>query len=132
MTTELTALAWTLVLAVVQLMLPAGFRTRETGMNFNAGPRDDAGPPVGKVTARLQRAQANLYETLPLFAAAVLIAHVAGREGAVTAGSAWTYLAARVVYVPLYGYGVPKVRSVVWGVSLLAVMVLIAVVLLPR
>ena len=132
MTTELTALAWTLVLAVVQLMLPAGFRTRETGIDYNAGPRDGPGPPVGVVTARLQRAQANLYETLPLFAAAVLIAHVAGREGVVTAWAAWIYLAARVVYLPLYGYGVPKVRSVAWGVSLVAVLALIAVVLLPR
>lgn len=132
MTTELTALAWTLVLAVVQLFLPAGFRTQETGIDYNAGPRDEPGPPVGKVTARLQRAQSNLYETLPLFAAAVLIAHVTGREGAVTACAAWIYLAARVVYVPLYGFGVPKVRSIMWGVSLLAVLVLIAVVLLPR
>lgn len=132
MTPELTALAWTLVLAVVQLMLPAGFRTRETGLDYNAGPRDEAGPPVGKVTARLQRAQTNLYETLPLFAAAVLIAHVAGREGSVTAWAAWIYLAARVIYVPLYGYGVPKVRSLAWGVSLLAVVVLIATVLLPH
>ena len=132
MTTELTALAWTLVLAIVQLFLPAGFRTREAGFDYNAGPRDGAGPPVGKVTARLQRAQTNLYETLPLFAAAVLIAHVAGREGAVTAWAAWIYLAARVVYLPTYGFGVPKVRSLVWGVSLAAVLVLIAVVLLPR
>lgn len=132
MTPALTALAWTLVLAVVQLMLPAGFRTRETGLDYNAGPRDEAGPPVGKVTARLQRAQTNLYESLPLFAAAVLIAHVAGREGSVTAWAAWIYLAARVIYVPLYGYGVPKVRSLAWGVSLLAVVVLIATVLLPH
>ena len=118
MTTELTILAWTLVLAIVQVFLPAGFRNRETGVAFNAGPRDEPGPPVGKVTGRLRRAQTNLYESLPLFAAAVLIAHVAHREGALTLAGAWTYLIARIVYVPLYGFGVPKVRSVVWGVSL--------------
>ena len=128
MTTELTLLGWTLVLAVVQIFLPAGFRNRETGIAFNAGPRDEPGPPVGKVTGRLQRAQKNLYESLPLFAAAVLVAHVAGREGALTLWGAWLYLIARIVYVPLYGFGVPMVRSIVWGVSLLGLaLVLIAI-----
>ena len=128
MTTELTILGWTLVLAIVQIFLPAGFRNRETGIAFNAGPRDEPGPPVGKVTGRLQRAQKNLYESLPLFAAAVLIAHVAHRDGALTLWGAWLYLIARIVYVPLYGFGVPMVRSIVWGVSLLGLaLVLIAI-----
>lgn len=131
MSTELTALGWTLVLAVVQILLPAGLRTRETGVEYNAGPRDDGGPPVGVVTGRLQRAQKNLFETLPLFAAAVLIAHAAGREGTVTAWAAWTYLAARVVYVPLYGLGVPKVRSLAWTIALAAVATYLFVILKP-
>ena len=131
MTPELTLLGWTLVLAVVQFMLAAGFRNRETGIDYNAGPRDDPAPPVGKVTARLQRAQKNLYETLPLFAAAILIAHVAGREGALTLWGGWLYLVARIVYVPLYGFGVPKVRSLVWGVSLLGLALVLIAILRP-
>ena len=129
MNIELTILSWTLVLAVVQFMLPAVFRSREAGIAFNAGPRDEPGPPVGKVTGRLQRAQKNLYETLPLFAAAILIAHVAGREGALTLWGAWLYLIARVVYVPVYGFGVPMVRSIVWGVSLLGLALVLVSIL---
>lgn len=131
MTTELTALGWTLVLAVVQILLHAGARNRETGTQFNMGPRDGGGPPEGAVTGRLRRAKENLYESLPLFAAAVLVAHAAGREGATTAAAAWTYLVARIVYVPLYAFGVPVVRSVVWGLSLAAVAVYIGVILHP-
>ena len=131
MTTELTALGWTLVLAVVQLFLHAGARNRETGIEYNAGPRDGGAPPEGVVTGRLHRARDNLYESLPLFAAAVLIAHVAGREGTATAYAAWTYLVARIVYVPLYAFGVPKVRSIVWGVGLLALAVYLWVTLRP-
>ncbi len=128
MTTELTILGWTLVLAIVQIFLPAGFRNRETGIAFNAGPRDEQGPPVGKVTGRLQRAEKNLFESLPLFAAALLIAHVAHRDGALTLWGAWTYLIMRIVYVPLYAFGVPMVRSVAWMLSLLGLaMVLIAI-----
>jgi uncharacterized MAPEG superfamily protein len=118
MTTELILLGWTLVLALVQIMLTAAFRTQETGLSYNMGPRDAAAPPMRPVTARLQRAQANLFETLPLFAAAVLIAHAAGREGGLTLLGCQLYLAARVVYLPLYAAGVPLVRSLVWGVSL--------------
>ena len=128
MTIEMTLLAWSLVLALVQVLLPAQLRTLETGTSYNAGPRDEPGPPVGRITGRLQRAQKNLFETLPLFGIAVLLAHVAGREGALTYWGAWLYLLGRVVYVPLYAAGVPYVRSAVWTVSTVGlILVLIAV-----
>jgi uncharacterized MAPEG superfamily protein len=118
MTIELTILAWTLVLALIQVLLPALVRNRETGIKYNAGPRDEPGAAVGLITGRLMRAQRNLFETLPIFAAAVLIAHAAGREDTLTHWGAWLYLIARVIYVPLYALGVPYIRSLVWAVSL--------------
>ncbi len=128
MTTELMILGWTVVLALVQIMLVASMRTQETGLAYNMGPRDDKAPPMRPVTARLQRAQANLFETLPLFAAAVLIAHAGGREGALTLCGSYAYLAARVLYVPLYAAGIPVARSLAWGVSLAGlVMILLAI-----
>ncbi len=131
MTTELTLLGWTLVLALVQIMLPAMLRNGETGIAYNASARDESGPPVGVVTGRLRRAQANLFETLPVFAAAVLIAHLGDREGALTLWGAWLYLAARVVYVPLYALGVPYLRSLVWGASMLGLLMILAAILNP-
>lgn len=128
MTTELTLLAWTLVLALVQILLASTLRTQETGPEYNMSAGDGAAPPPRPVTARLQRAQANLFETLPLFAAAVLIAHVSGSEGTLTLWGCWLYLLARVVYVPLYAVGIPVLRTLVWLVSLVGlVMVLVAV-----
>jgi uncharacterized MAPEG superfamily protein len=129
MTTELTILAWTLVLALVQIMLPGMLRTKETGTEYNVGPRDEPGPPKRHITGRMQRAPANLYETLPLFIAAVLIAHVAGREGALTLWGCWLFLIGRIVYVPLYALGIPVVRTLVWMVAT-AGLVLILVALL--
>ena len=107
MTTELTTLAWTLVLALIYIGLPSQLRTIETGTAYNASARDDEGPPVGVITGRLQRAQKNLFETLPLFIGAVLIAHVGGRNGALTGWGVSLYFWARVVYLPLYAFGVP-------------------------
>lgn len=132
MTTELTLLGWTLVVALVQILLAASARTRETGLAYNAGARDRPGPPVGTLTARLQRAQANLFETLPLFAAAVLMAHVAGRAGTLTLAGAWLYLVARIVYVPLYAVGIPMLRSIVWLAGLVGVVLELIAILGPK
>jgi len=122
-------LAWTLVLALVQIMLTANLRTAETGIQYNASARDGEAPPPRPVTARLQRAQANLFETLPLFIGAVLIAHVSGSEGDLTLWGCWMYLVARIVYIPLYAAGIPYVRSLVWLVSLAGLIMVLAAVL---
>ncbi len=131
MTIELKLLAWTLVLALVQIMLPSHLRNRETGVAYNAGPRDEPGPPIGVMTGRLQRARANLYETLPLFGLAILIAHVAGREGGLTLWGAWIYLVGRIAYVPLYAFGIPYVRSLVWVISFAGFLMVLVAVLRP-
>lgn len=125
MTMELYLLGWTLVLAIVQILLPAMYRNRETGLDYNAGPRDKEGPPMGVVTGRLFRAQKNLFETLPLFIGAILIAHVGHQEGAMTAWGAWLYFLARIAYVPLYAMGIPYIRSMVWGISMLGLVLVI-------
>lgn len=130
MTTELTLLAWTLVLAFVQIMLPAAIRNREAGLDYHMGARDTPAAPPGKYAARLQRAQANLFETLPIFIGAVLLAHAAGRESALTLWGSWLYFGARVLYVPLYGFGVPMLRSLVWGVATAGMLMVLAATLL--
>ncbi|MEG0884621.1 MAG: MAPEG family protein, partial [Janthinobacterium sp.] len=59
-----------------------------------------------------------------LFAAAVLIAHVTAQESALTLYGAALYLAARVLYLPLYAFGVPVVRTLVWCVSIAGLLML--------
>lgn len=115
-TPELTMLAATLVLAVVHIFLPAAGRVARNGFRWTAGPRDTA-PEKGVVTQRLERAQANLWETLPIFIGAVLIAHVSGQEGLLTFWGTQAYFWARLVYIPLYAFGSP-LRPLAWFVSL--------------
>ena len=78
---DLLLLACALILALIQIGLAGMARTAELGAKWNAGPRDGETPPPGKMAGRLMRAQANLFETLPLFIGAVLIAHVTGKAG---------------------------------------------------
>lgn len=117
MTPEFILLAGALVLALVQIMAAGAARTAELGAKWNAGPRDGDTPLPGKLAGRLMRAQANLFETLPLFAAAVIMAHVAGKDGLVTAVGAHVYVLGRVVYLGLYALGIPYLRSLVWLAS---------------
>ncbi|KAK0331811.1 Secreted beta-glucosidase sun1, partial [Friedmanniomyces endolithicus] len=118
MTAELFYLALTLVLALVQIFLPAGARVAEFGLKWNAGARDQTMASQRPLTGRLERAQANLFETLPLFIGAVLIAHVIGASSALSLWGTALYFWARLIYVPLYAAGVAYVRSLAWLVSL--------------
>ena len=131
MTIGLMMAAWTLVLALAQILLFAFARTVQYGMEWNAGPRDREMPPLSLRAQRLKRAQDNLFETLPLFLGAVLIAHVAGREDGVTALGAQLYFWGRVAYVPLYAWGVPFVRSLAWAVSIVGLGKIGQAILLP-
>jgi uncharacterized MAPEG superfamily protein len=131
MTTELTILAWTLVLAFVQILLFDVARTRQYGLDWNTGPRDETMPPLSPVAERLRRAQDNLFETLPLFIGAILIAHVAGREGRWTTIGAHVYFWGRVAYVPLYAFGVKQIRSLVWLVSTAGLVLIVIRLLTP-
>jgi uncharacterized MAPEG superfamily protein len=131
MTTELTMLGWTLVLAFVQILLFDVARTSQYGAKWNMGARDGTMPPLSAVAERLKRAQDNLFETLPLFIAAVLIAHVADRNSALTALGAQIYLICRVVYVPLYAFGVPVLRSLVWIGSAVGLGMIVWAILAP-
>ncbi len=121
MTPDLQVLAWTLLLAFVQIMLPAGARTLQYGLPWNAGPRDEAVPPPNKLAGRLDRAEKNLFETLPLFIGAVLLAHLSNADAASITLGAWIYFWARVAYVPIYALGIPYVRTLIWLVSIVGI-----------
>ena len=127
MTPEFIVLAFVLILAIVHIGAAAGARTAEVGLKWNAGARDGDTPPPGKLAGRLLRAQANLFETLPIFAIAVIMAHVAGKDGGpLTLWGTHLYLFGRVIYLPLYALGVAYLRTLVWGVSFAGLVMVIA------
>ena len=130
MTPEFILLALTLILALVQIGAAGMARTAELGGKWNAGPRDGETPPPGRLAGRLMRAQANLFETLPLFAAAVIMAHIAGKDGTLTALGAHLYFFGRLVYLPLYAFGVPYIRSLVWLIAAGGLLLVIAALFL--
>jgi uncharacterized MAPEG superfamily protein len=113
---ELQMLAAAVVLGLVHLFWAAAAAQPQRGLKWNVGPRDTPVELTG-MAGRLGRAFANFRETFPFFAAAVLVAYLGGRLGTLTTCGAALYVGARAVYVLLYAFGVPVVRSLVWLAS---------------
>ena len=126
---ELVVFALSVLLVFVQIGLQGFFATRELGHDWNAGPRDENRRPQGALAGRAERALKNLLETYPVFVGLALALAMTGEGGGLGAFGAWTWLLARIVYVPLYLGGVPYIRSLAWLVSVAGIfMMLIALV----
>ena len=126
METELQMLAWAIVLGLGHLMLDAGMKTSERGLAWNASARDGEAKPLGPVAGRVNRSWSNFLETFPMFAAAVLAVVLAERTGDRTVLGAQLYFWARLAYIPAYAAGIPYVRSLIWGVSLLGIVLVLS------
>ncbi len=131
MTAELTALALAGLLQVVQFMLFAVPANIELGTGYTSSARDK--PPsraLSLVTARLQRAMNNHFEGLILFTLAVVVVTLGNQSSGLTVACGWTYLAARVLYIPAYAYGLRPWRSAVWSIGFFATVIMIVAALI--
>lgn len=131
MTPELTALALSGLVQAVLFVLFAAPANMELGTRYTASPRDIPPPrPMSQRTARMQRALNNTFEALILFTLAVVVVTLGGQSSPVTVACAWTFVAARVLYVPAYWFGWVPWRSVIWGAGYLACMIMIVAALI--
>ena len=69
--------------------------------------------------ARANAAQANTFEALPFFMAAVVIAHQLQAGQGLLGLLAVAFIALRLLYIALYVADLATLRSVVWGLALL-------------
>ena len=121
MSTELSVLAWGCILAILHIFIAVRFKTRQYGSKWNMGARDEELPPPQPIVGRLARAQANFFETFPIAAAAILIVTFASLNDRWTAIGAMLWLGARILYLPLYAFGVPVLRTIVFLVSIIGI-----------
>lgn len=119
LTPELTMLALSMILGLAQLLLAARANNGQRGLRWNLGPRDGEPPPVNNIAARLERARRNFMETFPFFLGAVMLSHVTGRHGWPTVLGADAYFWGRLLYLPLYAFGVPALRTLAWLIATL-------------
>lgn len=120
MTTDLTMLVWTVVLAIgLPFVYLVGRLQTPGGLAWGLGNRDQPSPAVPAWAERAERAHRNLTENLAPFAALVLVAQVTGRADATTALGATLFFWARVGHAAVYAAGLVGVRTLVFSVGTL-------------
>lgn len=116
-------------LFIVMIVVQALFGLGEHSLKDLAGPRDGLSHKTTKLQ-RATRANANMLEAMIMFVPLALIAiHTQAIGANVTLGAA-LFFWGRVVYAPLYWFGVPWLRTLAWAVSLAGIL-LILLNLLP-
>jgi uncharacterized MAPEG superfamily protein len=124
MSPDLTYLVWATALTMVQLLVVIIGASFTIPLPVLAGNRET--PVEGKGwLGRAQRAHRNILESLALFAILVLVAHVSGKANAATATGAAIYFWARVAYAAIYMAGVTWVRSLVFAISMVGLVVIL-------
>jgi uncharacterized MAPEG superfamily protein len=115
---ELKYLLMSVVLTFVQVLIAAAASNQVVGLTTLAGNRDDV-PTLTGFAGRAKRAHLNMIENMVLFSTLVLIAVVAQKTNATTAMGAMIFFWARLVYAVIYLLGVPWLRTLAWGVSVI-------------
>jgi uncharacterized MAPEG superfamily protein len=123
MSPDLTLLVWAIALTLVQAIIAAFGALLQVGLAPLAGNRENL-PPIEGWAGRAQRAHRNMLENIVLFSALVLVAQVAGKANAATALGAELFFWARVIYVPVYLIGIPHLRTLVWAVSVVGLVLI--------
>lgn len=125
MTADLTFLVWAVALTIIQLLLAIAGAWTQFSMGTLVGNRET--PVEGKGwVGRAQRAHKNMLESLALFAALVLVAHVAGKANETTALGAQLFFYARAAYAVIYVAGFPWVRTVAWTIGLAGLLMILS------
>lgn len=84
-------------------------------------------PPLTGAAARAERAHANLKENFPAFVAAILILAYSGHYTMGTAVASAVFVAARILYIPVYIGGIPPLRTLFWALGWASTIYILAV-----
>ena len=124
MTPELTALAAAVLVQICALCAYSVVGNRELGPRITLSSRENV-PPLSPLLGRLQRAMNNGFEGLAMFTPAVLVVTLGGASTPFTAACAWTFVAARALYIPAYAFDLTPWRSLIWTVGLTATLLML-------
>lgn len=122
---ELMWLVWAVVLTFAQMLLAVQGAVMQVGLSMLVGNRDNV-PEITGWAGRAQRAHRNMLENLVLFAALVLVAVAAGKGNDMTLLGAQIFVWARLAYAAVYLAGIPWLRTGVWAVSVVGLILIFA------
>lgn len=122
---ELELLVLAAILALVQMFVAVIGAQQQVSLPVLVGNRESM-PPLTGWALRAQRAHFNMLESLVVFAILVLVANAAGRLNETTALGATLFFWARLAYALVYLAGIPWLRTLIWGISLVGLLVILS------
>ncbi|MGH8128842.1 MAG: MAPEG family protein [Gammaproteobacteria bacterium] len=84
-------------------------------------------PALSGAAARAERAHANYKENFPAFVAVILILCLSGHNCLATAVASAVFVAARILYIPVYIGGIPPLRTLLWALGWASTIFILAV-----
>jgi uncharacterized MAPEG superfamily protein len=123
MSLEMKLLVWCVALAVVQMLIAVTGAFLQVGLPRLAGNRENM-PALPGWAGRAERAHLNMLENLVLFAILVLVAQIAGKLNPTTALGAELFFWGRLGCALVYLAGVPWLRTGVWAVSVVGLVLI--------
>jgi len=123
MKTEMLYLVWAVALTLAQMLVAVSAATLQVGLPRLAGNREGM-PPLSGWAGRAERAHYNMLESLVLFAALVLIVVLSNKTNSSTLMGAQLFVWARLAYAVIYLAGIPWLRTLVWLVSMIGLVLI--------
>jgi len=120
---DLSLLVWSVALCVVQMLIAVVTAQTQVGLAALVGDREGM-PALTGLAGRAARAHRNMLENLVLFAALVMVGQLSGHLNSTTLVGAQLFFWARVVYAVVYLFGVPWLRTGVWAVSMVGLILI--------
>jgi len=120
---EFGVLFWSVALFAIYLFVQSGISIAQNGLSYSVSPRDTQ-QPESVYAGRADRALKNFVQTWPAFIILVLVAQVTSRADELTFWGAQLWFWARLAYLPLYLLGIPYIRSLAWGISILGLVLM--------
>jgi uncharacterized MAPEG superfamily protein len=123
MSLEITLLLWSVALTFIQMLVAVSGAILQFGLPELASNREDL-PPATSWAGRAQRAHYNMLQNLVLFAVLILVTEITNKNSAMTGFGAQLFFWARVAYAVIYVVGLPWVRTGVWGISVVGLILI--------
>ena len=123
---ELTCLELSVALWLVHVLVQAIVGTVALPFGYLFTSRDNPAAASGLLFGRATRALANYVENFTPFVAVVLALIVTQRTGGSGALGATIWILARIVYIPIYLFGVVYARTAVWAISIVGLVMMLS------
>ena len=126
MMTTVQALIWSGILTFLMFVAQLTFCTKAwtpTGLMDAFGNRENLPSPSG-MAGRADRAARNMIQGMVMFLALVLAAQITGKTSQAALG-ATVFFWARLVYWPVYIAGIAYLRTLVWVVSIIGLILIL-------